>query len=565
MTPSGSPVAVARTLGRAAGRLRFAAPVAHVYNPLAYAFEAHAAYLERYCRKWADVLLVGMNPGPWGMMQTGVPFGEVELVRDWLGIDRGVRRPRSQHPRRAIEGFDCRRSEVSGRRFWGWARDRFGSPDRFFDSFFVWNYCPLAFLEESGRNRTPDKLPPAERDPPVRRLRPRPAADRRVRVAGVRPRRRQVRPGPRPRRPRGGHLPDRADPAPESGEPGGQPRLGRPGREAAGRHRRPAALGIPLRPPAEPPVAADRIERVAVVGAGLMGHGIALELALAGLEVRIHSRTRASLDRARARIDDALGYLAGFGRITPEQVEAVPSRLRDTTDLEEAVSGADFAIESVFEDLDLKRRVFADLDRLCPERAILASNTSGLMPDSFAPETERRDRVLVTHYANPPHLVPLVEVVPASATSDAALQAACSLLERAGKRPVVVRKQVPGFVLNRLQFALLREALWLVENGVAAPQDVDYALSNSIGRRWSTAGIFEVFELAGWDLVASIAGNLLPHLAAGPEVPALLAEKVARGELGAKTGRGFYHWTPESAEELRQRIAAALVEIEEWR
>ena len=165
MTPHPTPVAVARALGRAAGRLRYADPVAHVYNPLAYAFEAHAAYLERYCRRCAEVLLVGMNPGPWGMMQTGVPFGEVELVRDWLGIDRGVRRPRSQHPRRAIEGFDCRRSEVSGRRFWGWTRDRFGSPDRFFDSFFVWNYCPLAFLEESGRNRTPDKLPAAERDP----------------------------------------------------------------------------------------------------------------------------------------------------------------------------------------------------------------------------------------------------------------------------------------------------------------------------------------------------------------------------------------------------------------
>ena len=302
-----------------------------------------------------------------------------------------------------------------------------------------------------------------------------------------------------------------------------------------------------------------------MVGAGLMGHGIALELALAGLEVRMHSRTRASLDQARARIDAALKYLAGVDRITEDQVEAVPSRLHDTTDLEAAVSGADFAVESVFEDLELKRRVFADLDRLCPEHAILASNTSGLMPDSFAPATERRDRVLVTHYANPPHLVPLVEVVPASTTSDAVLQTVCSLLERVGKRPIAVRRQVPGFVLNRLQFALLREALWLVENGVATPRDVDYALSNSIGRRWSTAGIFEVFELAGWDLVASIADNLLPHLASGPEVSALLREKVARGELGAKTGRGFYQWTPESAEVLRQRIAAALVEIEKWR
>ena len=166
MSPRSSPpVSVARGLGRAAGRLRFSAPVAHVYNPLVYAFEAHQAYLERYCRPTAEVLLVGMNPGPWGMVQTGVPFGEVGLVRDWLGIDGGVRTPRSQHPRRPVEGFACRRSEVSGRRLWGWARDRFGTPDRFFDRFFAWNYCPLAFLEESGRNRTPDKLPATERAP----------------------------------------------------------------------------------------------------------------------------------------------------------------------------------------------------------------------------------------------------------------------------------------------------------------------------------------------------------------------------------------------------------------
>ena len=166
MSPRSSPpVSVARALGRGAGRLRFAPPVAHVYNPLVYAFEAHKAYLERYCRPGAEVLLVGMNPGPWGMVQTGVPFGEVGLVRGWLGIDGGVRTPRSQHPRRPVEGFACGRSEVSGRRLWGWARDRFGTPGRFFDRFFIWNYCPLAFLEESGRNRTPDKLPARERDP----------------------------------------------------------------------------------------------------------------------------------------------------------------------------------------------------------------------------------------------------------------------------------------------------------------------------------------------------------------------------------------------------------------
>ena len=160
-----SPLSIARTLGRDAGRIRFRSPVAHVYNPLVYAFEAHSRYLELYCRSAAEVLLVGMNPGPWGMVQTGVPFGEVALVRDWLGIVEGVRRPRKVHPRRPIEGFQCQRSEVSGQRLWGWAKARFGSPDAFFQRFFVWNHCPLAFLEESGRNRTPDKLPAEERTP----------------------------------------------------------------------------------------------------------------------------------------------------------------------------------------------------------------------------------------------------------------------------------------------------------------------------------------------------------------------------------------------------------------
>ena len=156
-------VTISRRLGRRVGRLRFAAPVAHVYNPLTYARVPHEAFLERYARSGIEVLFVGMNPGPYGMAQTGVPFGEVSLVRDWLGIEGPVKRPRREHPKRPIQGFDCARSEVSGQRLWGWAKKRFGTPDAFFERFFVWNYCPLLFMEESGRNRTPDKLPAAER------------------------------------------------------------------------------------------------------------------------------------------------------------------------------------------------------------------------------------------------------------------------------------------------------------------------------------------------------------------------------------------------------------------
>lgn len=162
----GSPlVGIARELGEAVDELRFAPPVTHVYNPLDYAWPAHAQYLERFGAGRREVLLLGMNPGPWGMAQTGVPFGEVASVRGWLGIEAAVGRPRDEHPKRPVAGFACPRSEVSGARLWGWAQEIFGTPERFFERFFVANYCPLAFLETSGRNRTPDKLPPAEREP----------------------------------------------------------------------------------------------------------------------------------------------------------------------------------------------------------------------------------------------------------------------------------------------------------------------------------------------------------------------------------------------------------------
>jgi len=163
--PPPSLVSISRELSRAVSALRFGLPTAFVYNPLAYAQKSHEAYLERYGEGRGRVLLLGMNPGPYGMMQTGVPFGDVKLVREFLGIEARVTAPKAQHPARPILGFECSRSEVSGTRVWSWARDRFGSAERFFERFFVVNYCPLAFLEESGKNRTPDKLPAAEQGP----------------------------------------------------------------------------------------------------------------------------------------------------------------------------------------------------------------------------------------------------------------------------------------------------------------------------------------------------------------------------------------------------------------
>ncbi len=158
-------VSISRKLSKRVSELSFSDPVAFVYNPLDYARAPAEQYLKRYGAAPKQVVMLGMNPGPFGMAQTGVPFGEVASVRDWLGITGKVNKPPVEHPKRPITGFDCQRSEVSGARLWGWARERFRTPDRFFDRFFVVNYCPLVFMGDTGKNLTPDKLPKAEREP----------------------------------------------------------------------------------------------------------------------------------------------------------------------------------------------------------------------------------------------------------------------------------------------------------------------------------------------------------------------------------------------------------------
>jgi single-strand selective monofunctional uracil DNA glycosylase len=158
-------ITIADTLAADLEGLPFSPPVAHVYNPLVYALEPHAAYLGRFGSAPKEALFVGMNPGPWGMAQTGVPFGEIAVVTEWLGINGAVSRPANEHPKKRVDGFSCRRSEVSGRRLWGLIRERFGTPERFFARFFVANYCPLLFLTADGGNITPDKLRRGEQEP----------------------------------------------------------------------------------------------------------------------------------------------------------------------------------------------------------------------------------------------------------------------------------------------------------------------------------------------------------------------------------------------------------------
>ena len=164
VTTSESLIAAAQRLSASVGKLKFAAPVTHVYNPLDYAWRAHELYLRRYGNTPKRVIFLGMNPGPFGMAQTGIPFGQIAAVRDWLGISERIDRPGKENPTRPVLGFDCHRSEISGERLWGLFAKRFGNATNFFRDHIVMNYCPLAFMEESGRNRTPDKLPPRERE-----------------------------------------------------------------------------------------------------------------------------------------------------------------------------------------------------------------------------------------------------------------------------------------------------------------------------------------------------------------------------------------------------------------
>ena len=308
-------------------------------------------------------------------------------------------------------------------------------------------------------------------------------------------------------------------------------------------------------------MSASNIQSVAVIGAGLMGHGIAIELALASYDVRLHSRSEESLDRARGMIQDSLERLQDLGRVSERQARLIPGKVRMSTDLGELVADADLVVESIYEDIDAKTELFAELDELCPERTILASNTSSFLPSRLAAATTRPDKVINAHFLNPPFFVPLVEVVPTEKTSEETTNTVMGLLTSLGKQPILVEREVPGFVASRLQMAVLREALWLVENDVASAEDVDRAISAGLGRRWATAGVLQVLEVAGWDLISRVASDVFPHLS-NTDDPALLLDMVESGDIGLKAGKGFYEWTPEKAEELRMRIAQGLVEID---
>lgn len=307
----------------------------------------------------------------------------------------------------------------------------------------------------------------------------------------------------------------------------------------------------------------EHITNIAVVGAGLMGHGLAQEFALGGYQVSMYDLNGAVLHQALENIKSNLLRLTKFELITEKQAAQVLNNIQVSTVFKDVVSHADFVIEAVTEDLKVKQEIFRDLDNFCPEHTILGSNTSTLLPSKLAYATRRPDKVLVLHYINPPYLIPLVEIVPHDQASDETVNTVKDMLIKIGKQPVILQKEIPGFIANRLQVALLRESLSLVERGIVSPQDVDTIIKSSLGRRWAAAGIFAVLDFGGWDVLSAVATELLPEIESSTELSTLLKEKVERGDLGVKTGRGFYDYTPSSAEELRNYIQKVLAKLEQ--
>ena len=303
----------------------------------------------------------------------------------------------------------------------------------------------------------------------------------------------------------------------------------------------------------------DNIKNIAVIGAGLMGHGIAQEFACAGYRVYLHDITEEQLNNARVQIGKNLMLLAENAVIEEISISATLQRIHTTTDLTVAAKTADFVVEAVSENLPLKQQIFEELDSLCQPHTILASNTTALMPSQIGVNTKRTDKILNTHYFNPPYLIPLVELIRSPNTSDETVSVTFDLLTAIGKTPAIIDKEALGFVGPRLQAALIREAFAIVEQGIASAETVDLVVRNSFGRRLSVAGPFEVFELAGWDLVLAAFEELYKDLNSSPDINPLLQEMVESGKLGVKSGEGFYQWTDERQQALRNRMSQALI------
>ena len=300
---------------------------------------------------------------------------------------------------------------------------------------------------------------------------------------------------------------------------------------------------------------------IAVVGAGTMGAGIAQIFAQAGYPVRLQARKRETLEAARRRIHVNQEELIRHDLLGAPAAEAARGRIAVTQDLKEALAGAAFVSENIPEQLPLKQALFAELDRLTSPETILSTNTSSLPITHVARDTKHPERVVGFHWFNPPHLIPLVEVIRGDRTGDAAMDETYRLATAIGKSPIRVQKDIAGFVGNRLQRALEREFFYLERIGACSGADLEVALKHGLGFRWSVVGPLEHADLAGVDTHSATVSLLFPLLSTDTDPPPLFAELVSKGRLGAKTGAGVYDYGPGEVERILARRNAMLIDF----
>jgi 3-hydroxybutyryl-CoA dehydrogenase len=306
-------------------------------------------------------------------------------------------------------------------------------------------------------------------------------------------------------------------------------------------------------------VMTESIRHIGVIGAGLMGHGIAQIFAVNGYTVTLMDVNEALLKKALDHVRANLTLMAGEGIGHEADIEPAIAKITVTTSLKEAAAGAGFIVEAVSEKLELKQNIFKELDEVCPPEVVLATNTSVISITEIAEKSGHRERIVGTHFWNPPYLIPLVEVIRGNETDPGCMQRTYDLLKKVGKYPVMVQKDVPGFVGNRLQHALWREAISIVENGIADAATVDDVIKKGFGIRLPVLGPMENADMVGLDLTFQIHDYILGHIEQSPAPSPLLKKKVDAGELGFKSGRGFQEWTPEKIQASRTGLQKYLL------
>ncbi|MDF2951807.1 MAG: 3-hydroxybutyryl-CoA dehydrogenase [Anaerocolumna sp.] len=289
---------------------------------------------------------------------------------------------------------------------------------------------------------------------------------------------------------------------------------------------------------------------IAVMGSGVMGHGIAQLYAQKGRKVRLYDVKEEALEHAKSMIDNSLSVMVTKEIMTEEQKQQTLQNLEFTTNLSEAVKDVEMVVEVVPEIIDLKRKVYEELETLVSEKTIIASNTSAIPLTELALYAKHPERFLITHFFAPAQLIPLVEIIQMEGITDPVLlNNVTEFLTEVGKSPIVLRKEVPGFIANRIQLAILREAFWLIENDVATAKDIDTVMKDSLGFRYVFLGPLEGQDIAGINTTYFVAQKLFPVLSDMKEPPVFLQEMIDKNEVGIRTKKGFYEYTEDSAEE----------------